>query len=84
MAVPSVKTMKMIQAYTYRLCNLSGTKFFEAMNSVPHIKYIIDEPHDAYQIARIPIRIVVITSSPFILIIQIFCRKFCGSKTQCS
>lgn len=65
----------MIQAIAYRLCILSGTNLFEAIKSIPHMKYIRPEIHEGYQIAKPPIKIVVITSSPFILIIQIFWIK---------
>ena len=56
--------------------------FFEAIKSIPVAKYRKNETKEAFQMANIPTKIVARTSSPFILIIQIFCFQFCGSITQ--
>ena len=71
-AITSAKTIKMIQAIVYRYVILSGTNVLDATKSIPVMKYMRLEIHEAYQIAADPIMIVVITSRPFILIIQIF------------
>ena len=77
-----INTMKMINAMTQRQYNLSGANFFEATKSIPEKKYIVLETKEACHIATIPIKIVEKISSPFILIIQIFCVKVYGSKTH--
>jgi hypothetical protein len=49
---------------------------------MPVAKYIILETKEAYQMETIPMQIVAKISSPFILIIQIFCQNVYGSKTH--
>lgn len=77
-----INNKKIIAEITWRWCNLSITNFFEAMKSMPVTIYIPTEIKEACQMAIIPITIVEVTSSPFILIIQIFCNLFYGSNTQ--